>query len=176
MSAIFSAVLFLLTLLTFEAVPANPFPNIGLVLADNASHTFFITSTFSSPAVATYAMSNLDKTTDMWDVSSPSCTSITDVCWWAEDLPAGDRGRWTCLSYNIDGECGSADIDLDFAEIDAGPNDWYDRRKTAVHELGHTIGLGHDAISAMIVGEVPSTLVQWRRYSVHDLGHINASY
>jgi hypothetical protein len=65
---------------------------------------------------------------------------------------------------------------LDYPQLDVGINDWYDRRKTAVHEVGHSVGLGHDAISAMISGEVPSIALVWRRYSPHDIGHLNANY
>jgi hypothetical protein len=52
---------------------------------------------------------------------------------------------------------------------------WHNRRKTAVHELGHSVGLGHDTISAMITGSV-STALQWRRCRSHDIGHINSHY
>ena len=77
--------------------------------------------------------------------------------------------------------CIASDIELDFAELDDGPNDtsdddWEDRRKTAVHEVGHSIGLGHDTISTMRQGEIPDTSLTWRRYSGHDITHINDEY
>lgn len=157
---------------------ADTFPgNYDQALADNATHTFCLTSTFTTdPSVATYAMSVLDDTTQMTDDRIASCTSITDVWWWQSNLPAGTRGQRVCVTYNSAGRCESADIDLDFGELDIGGNDWYDRRKTSVHEVGHSVGANHDSESAMITGEVPSTALQWRRYSSHDVGHINNAY
>lgn len=158
-------------------VAADTFPgNYDSALADSALHTFCLTSTFTTdPSVARYAMDILDATTDMWD-SEQSCAMSTDVWWWQSDLPAGTRGQRSCYSHSSPGICDSSDIDLDFPELDIGTDDWYDRRKTSVHELGHSVGLNHDTESAMISGEIPSTALQWRRYSAHDIGHINAAY
>lgn len=161
---------------------ANPFPNnYDNAVADSSLHTFCTTPGFTTDrTVATYAMSVLDDTTDMTDSDAGGCTNrSTDVWWWEEDLPNTLRGQRRCFSHSSPGPprvCDSSDVKLDYAQLDIGPNDWYDRRKTSVHELGHSVGLGHDTISAMISGEVPSTALQWRRYSAHDIGHINAQY
>ncbi|MBP2338002.1 hypothetical protein JOF41_004180 [Saccharothrix coeruleofusca] len=158
---------------------ANPFPNnYDSAVADGALHDFCTTTGFTTDrSVATYAMATLDDTTDMTDSDLGGCTNLaTDVWWWQEDLPAGLRGQRSCASHSSPGVCDSSDVKLDYAELDIGDNDWYDRRKTSVHELGHSVGLGHDTISAMISGEVPSTDLVWRRYSPHDIGHINAQY
>ena len=157
---------------------ADTFPdNYDKALADNANHTFCLAGSFTTdPSVATYAMNVLDDTTQMYDTRVTDCTSITDVRWRQTNLAGGLRGQRSCNSYNSAGECESADIEMDFPELDIGSNDWYDRRKTAVHELGHSVGANHDTVSAMISGGVPSTALQWRRYSPHDIEHINAAY
>lgn len=158
---------------------ANPFPNnYDSAVADSSLHVFCTTSGFTTDrTIATYAMDVLDSTTDMFDSDSGSCSSSSDdVWWWETNLPGTLRGQRTCFSHSSPGVCDSSDIDLDIAQLDVGSNDWYDRRKTSVHELGHSVGLGHDSISAMISGEIPSTALQWRRYSAHDIGHINAQY
>lgn len=158
---------------------ANPFPNnYDDAVADSFIHTFCTTSGFTTdPSVATYAMNVLDSTTDLIDSDLGGCSSVTtDAWWWEENLPGGLRGQRTCFSHSSPGVCDSSDLKLDFGQLDVGSNDWYDRRKTSVHELGHSVGLGHDSISAMISGEVPSTALVWRRYSDHDIDHLNAQY
>jgi hypothetical protein len=177
------AALFAGLLLALPAVAAaNPFPNTkDLTVADNDVHTYCYTSTFvTDPTVASYAMDVLDSTTDLTDLISsttPNCAYMeTDVWWWETDLPAGTRGSRKCWLESPTGICTSSDVKLDYPELDIGAYDWEDRRKTGVHELGHSIGLGHDTISAMMSGQVPDASLTWRRYSAHDLGHINAYY
>ena len=163
------------------AASANPLPGNGdSTVADNGVHTYCYTSDFSDVTVADYAMGVLDNTTDMSDLfaSPPSdCWYMeTDIWWWEDDQPAGISGLRDCWLESPNGICTSSDIHLDFGEINFGINDWEDRRKTAVHEVGHSVGLGHDSISAMIIGEMPSTSLVWRVFSVHDTADINAAY
>lgn len=131
------------------------------------------------PDVAGYAMRVLRDTTN-FTISKVACGEHTDVVWRAINLPAGIRGRTTCQQRWASGTCDRVWIMLDFPEIDIGTNDWHDRRKTSVHELGHHIGFGHHASAlhqcAMIEGEVPNTDLQWRRWSPHDIDHINSYY
>jgi hypothetical protein len=164
------------------AASANPFPGNGdQTVADNSLHTYCYTTGFTTDqSVAAYAMSVLDSTTDMSDLfATPPATCAymeTDVWWWESDQPGGIRGVRGCWLESPNGICTSSDIHLDYAQLDIGSSDWEDRRKTAVHEVGHSIGLAHDSISAMVSGEIPSTSITWRRYSAHDISHLNAAY
>jgi hypothetical protein len=179
-----SLVAFVVTALVVMQVPAhaNPFPNnADGTFADNGTHTYCYTSGFTTDrTVASYAMSVLGSTTDMNDLfpTTPQFCSFreTDVWWWEMNLPGNLRGQRTCEWESPASICKSSDLRMDFAELDLGDDDWYDRRKTAVHELGHSVGLGHDTISAMRSGEIPDTSLTWRRYSAHDISHINARY
>lgn len=144
-------------------------------LADSAIHTYCFILFEGDQNVAHYAMSVLDSTTDISDLEVEPCEMETDVYWQDLNLPGSLRGQYQCIFYN-DTMCDSADVRLDWDELDKGPNDWEDRRKTAVHEIGHSVGTNHDSISAMITGEIPNTDIQWRRFSSHDINHINNSY
>ena len=174
-------------LLAIPAAANAQFPGNGdSTVADNDLHTYCYTSGFSTDrSVASYAMSVLDSTTDMealFPTSPATCAyEETDVWWWEIDHPAGTRGIRDCRDPNPVTICIASDIELDFDELDDGPNDtsdddWEDRRKTAVHEVGHSIGLGHDTISTMRQGEIPDTSLTWRRYSADDLVDINGHY
>ncbi len=174
----------LFALLLFGSSPLLPAPALadtfpgaaGGIIADNATHTFCFATFPIDQSIATYAMDNLDSQTIMTDFRDSSCTGSTDVWWWEVDLPAGVRGQENCVSFITSTKCDSANAKLDIAEIDIGSNDWYDRRKTSVHELGHSVGLGEGTDDAMILGEVPSTSIQWRSYSAHHVSHINSAY
>lgn len=159
---------------------ADTFPgNYDHRVADDAIHTYCLTSSFAledHKQVAEYAMYYLDETTDMSD-SVQGCLSYTDVWWYDVDLSGTLRGQRVCAKVgDIPSVCDRSNVSLDFPQLDIGTNDWEDRRKTSCHELGHSVGLDHDTVSCMITGEVPSTALQWRRYSTHDVGHINTQY
>lgn len=162
---------------------ATTFPETWL--ADGNFHTYCLTSTFTTaPAVAHNAMSVLDSTTDFTIGQDASCLDGTDIWWWQSDLPAGTRGQASCFAFHADGTCSSNDINIDFPELDLGANDAEDREKTAVHEVGHTIGLGHHSPAAhdcaMRSGDITTFAdplnIKWRRYHAHDIEHINAQY
>jgi hypothetical protein len=160
---------------------ATPYPETWL--PDSGLHTYCFTAGFSSsidPGTGTYAMSILDSTTDMTISNLGACSAnTTDVWWFALDLAGTIRGQAECIFFS-GSVCDSADVRIDFAQIDIGDNDIADRDKTSVHEIGHTIGLGHHSPAshncAMISGEIPSLDIIWRRYDAHDISHINAQF
>lgn len=168
---------------------ANTFPNnydhrvadYDHRVADDSIHTYCLTSTYvleEHKLVPEYAMFTLDDTTDMSD-QAQGCLTATDVWWYKSDLPAGVRGERTCARSVEIGVCDRSNVHLDFVEIDIGGLDWEDRRKTACHELGHSIGLGEEpgTIYCMTQGPVPDAGVSYRRYSPHDItSHINVQY
>jgi hypothetical protein len=154
-----------------------------LILPDSSLHTYCFTTGFSSsrdPGTGSYAMSILDSTTDMTISNLGACSAnTTDVWWFASNLAGTIRGEEQCM-FTSGSRCDSADIRIDFDQIDIGDNDIADRDKTSVHELGHSIGLGHHSPAAhncaMISGEIPSLDIQWRRYHAHDISHINGQF
>lgn len=166
-------------LVTPAPAAADPFPgNADTTLADSATHIYCLTSTFTTdPEGAHYAMIDvLEGTTGMDSLYRGSCTdSSVDVWWWERNLPAGIRGERQCIVYTSASVCNSSDVRMDYDEIDIGTSDAEDRRKTAVHEIGHTLGFGHFTQSdAMRQGEIPDTNVRWRRYCDHHEDHLDS--
>lgn len=154
----------------------QPYPETWL--PDSALHTYCFTRNFADAAAryGGYAMAVLDNTTAMSVADHGVCRDdATDVWWWAMDLPGGIRGDAECVrwSRNI---CDSADIRLDLERIDIGDADDADREKTAVHEVGHTVGLGHHDDCAMSSGDIPSLDLRWRRYSALDVQLIDRQF
>lgn len=159
-----------------------------LFYTDNSTVTYCYTQGFNSfRAVADEGMRILDATTDLTSQlpGTPEFCEFdqTDAWWWSVDFPGSTRGRTTChLVAPWDGTiCQGHDIQMDFPQLDIGSNDPEDRLKTAVHELGHFLGLQHDtpdgAGSAMISGEIPNTNIQYRRWSSHHINqHLNVRY
>ncbi|MCP9968258.1 hypothetical protein [Actinomadura madurae] len=159
---------------------ATPFPETRL--ADNATHTYCIAGGGWSSARRTsvvWGMNRLANTTDMGAKYESACGPHTDVVWKVKNLEGAERGRTRCTRVNGP-KCDSATIWMDFPQLAKGTDDWYDYRKTAVHEIGHTIGFDHHASGshkcAMRSGEVPSRSIVWRSYTAHDRSHINKTY
>jgi hypothetical protein len=163
------------------AAQATPFPETWL--ADSAGHAFCYTSTFNNypehRSRVAWGMDRLDDQTQMTDIQE-GCAGGTDIWFSRADLPAGTRGQAQCQTWLGGNRCDSANVWIDFIELNSGSNDVEDQQKTVVHEIGHTVGLGHHSPSAhncaMISGEIPSTSLTWRSFHSHDVGHINAAY
>jgi hypothetical protein len=150
-------------------------------LADNAIHTYCYTSGFTTDAsVGAYAMAVLGNSTDMDDlfpIDPPFCAFNETDIWFSElNLAPGVRGTRDCWLEDPAGICTSSDIVLDYGEIDNGALDWEDRRHVAVHEVGHSVGLGHGNGGAMTLGPVPDASLQWRTFSAVDIANINSWY
>jgi hypothetical protein len=132
------------TVLVPSPAHAKPFPgNYDNAVADNGVHTYcFVFGFTTDQSVAHYAMDVLNDTTDMSAqfMSTPTwCLFPENDVWWMEaDLAADTRGSRVCALSLVAGVCAGSIVSLDFAELDEGVNDddWEDRRKTAVHELG----------------------------------------
>lgn len=167
-------------LLVPSAAQATPFPETWL--ADGNVHTYCFDASFTAAnrPVGTNAMNVLGNTTDFSVSQDAACIAGSDVKWFQVNLPAGTRGQAQCMAFHPNGTCSTNDVRIDFPEIDIGVNDAQDREKTAVHEVGHTVGLGHHSPAAhdcaMVSGELPSLDIKWRRYHAHDISHINAAY
>lgn len=159
---------------------ADSFPdNYDTRLADSTTHTFCYESSFTtSTTVGKYGMIRLDNSTDMDYFEYSTCANNTDVWWMEADLAPGKRGSRTCAVPESSSRCNRSNITLDFVELDVGANDWHDRRKTALHEVGHSVGLNHDegSTNCMRSGEVPSTAYSYRSFSSHDENHIDTEY
>lgn len=185
------------TLVGVVVVPRPALAIMDILQADDNVHSYCLTSNFTTaPNVAHNAMSVLDTTTEFGITNSGTCSgnrtaSLIDV-WWSEvDLPAGVLGQEQCrvqkggstdpflLPY-----CETADIRFDFPAVDAPTtnNDALDREKNAVHELGHSVGLGHHEtrICAMRSGRVVETTtanrLAERRFEAADITMINDNY
>ena len=168
-----------------QTASATPFPETWL--GDNSTHTYCETAGFptSPESLADYSMAVLDDTTDLTVVDHGTCADpVTDIWWVAEDiLEPGVRGFAQCMQFKTAERCERNEIHIDFAEIDQPPGTpLLDRRKTGVHEVGHTVGLGHHADhltvhrDAMMSGDIPDSGENWRRYGAHDIEHLNANY
>ena len=172
--------------------PSPALATMDILQTDDNSQTYCLTSGFTTqPSLAHNAMAVLDTTTEFATPSAGTCSgarasSTTDVWWIQMDLGTSIRGEEQCMRV-IPGStspfllpyCESADVRIDFAEIDnvGGADDMQDREKTAVHELGHSVGLGHHThVCAMRSGELGGTALTLRRWHASDITMINDNY
>lgn len=137
--------------------------------ADTFDHTYCWGGSFGATALrnaATNAMNNLDTQTLYTDTFTSSCSSLTDVVW-ESSTTISARGDQTCLATNSVGECEQSRLRLNPNQL----TDDINRRKTACHELGHSVGLTHDP-GCMVSGAVS---VATETYTSHHVSHMNAS-
>jgi hypothetical protein len=147
-------------------------------LPDNFTHTYCITvgvNVVLTNAIHA-AMENLDNQTSYSDVffSCPSFPNVADAIW-QQSTTISARGDYLCQRFNSAGLCIQARLRLN-------PNlltDTANRRKTACHEIGHSVGLKHgtDADNnlyndCMKSGPVVADQL-FDQYDSHHVTHIN---
>lgn len=178
-----AAAAFLLAAVLLQPAPAHATEYPETWLPDSKGHAFCLTDSMNTKEkrdIAYWAMDRVGDTTDL-DTFVEPCAAGTDVWWAAKDLGGTLRGWAECVTWNSDrGVCDSADVILDLGRLNRGNDDWYDHRKTAVHEVGHTVGLDHHSPGAhdcaMIRGEIPGRDMKWRSFHAHDIAHINDQF
>lgn len=138
-------------------------------IPDNYRHTWcFATSMDDGPrlrAAALYAMLNLQDQT-RYTAAAESCGAGTDILF-TRSRVINARGEYICLNRRGD-VCYQAAVQLNPDQLHNRLN----RRKTACHEVGHSVGLQHgrDKSDCMISGHITSG---HQRYSCHHIRHAN---
>jgi hypothetical protein len=126
------------------AASADGFPSCAGAgcLPDNFNHWWCYDGSVSVVLASAIrrAMNTLDEQTNYTQINEPDfvCNTTTDVVW-QQNTGISDRGDFWCLDDNSSGRCEQARLRLN-------PNlltDTSNRRKTACHELGHSVGLTH---------------------------------
>jgi hypothetical protein len=174
--------------------PTTNVPGVGAI-PDNFNHTYCFAGdgwTAAWRTVVDSRMQNLDTQTSYFDTFPlpTGCFATTDV-WFDLSSTMSARGDYRCRLWNngVDGVPNSGDDRCEGATIrlnsDAAvlPDD-HQRRKTACHEIGHSVGLAHRLWprtdprpnfwnDCMETGAVePGT--QWERYNDHHIAHANS--
>jgi hypothetical protein len=105
------------------------------------------------------------------------CNTVTDVKWQVTTAVAPNRGDYQCLDWNSANNCEQALLRLNPNLLTNNHN----RRKTACHELGHSVGLAHGRRGAtpeyyddcMVVNAVSTDDASAITYNQHHRTHIN---
>jgi hypothetical protein len=107
----------------------------------------------------------------MSDTRISICVSTTDAVIMVSNTAAtgvGVRGSTVCTKV-ASGRCDSAIIRLNSDLL----TDYTQRRKTACHEIGYTVGMSHDGAygGCMVSGTSSAS-----KYSSHHVAHVNATF
>jgi len=132
---------------------------------DNGLHVYCWGNDFDGDAIRNgvdYAFNNLEDETSMTKNKIPDCQSTTDVIWHTSNDNSID-GSYICQNFAGASRCEQAVARINPANM--GSQD--DRKQTACHETGHSVGLTHAADDCL------SGNSSEQHYSSHHEGHIN---
>jgi hypothetical protein len=172
--------------------PIHSVEGVGAI-PDNFNHTYCFDGagwTQDWRRVVHARMANLDDQTnyfDTWPIDH-QCFPTTDL-WFRLDSTMADRGDYRCRvwAYGSDGptdddRCEGATIRLN-SRAGVLP-DTHQRRKTACHEIGHSVGIAHhDPLDTSLPGYVPGDCMvsgrapagaQYEQYNQHHIEHANS--
>ncbi|WP_162907922.1 hypothetical protein [Allorhizocola rhizosphaerae] len=161
----------------------GPLTDQGCV-PDNFNHWYCydesvgtINQTFRTQIVAAMVYLHDNTSYDQFFEPNGVCNAASDVVWQVTTAVAPNRGDYACLTFNSAGRCEQARLRLN-------PNlltDTHNRRKTACHELGHSVGLAHGQFGAstpefyddcMRTGPV-NTETRFQQLNLHHRTHAN---
>lgn len=109
------------------------------------------------------------------DHHSGGCTPQSDVRWTQEPLGTGVFGAASCIDKNAEGRCDQARAKIHYGAIqDEASNPPAMVRKTACHELGHTVGVQHyDGPGGIIPNPDAGVTQSCMRSGIHDSGSVD---
>lgn len=171
------------TLVMVPPAGATPFPgNSTSTLADNSLHTI-CRSELTEPvsAAVAWASTRIDAT----DMSSSilACTSDTDSVNYDQDYTTFAGHQWHGSGGQVIGLnlCVDQSKGICHQSEDRYDNSWTNgaivnqRRSLALHEIGHSIGFGHEPNFTNTEVMSPS-VNNMTDYSAHEKGHINGAW
>lgn len=123
---------------------ANTFGPPNYYFPDNSGHSFCyeLLPNQNYIQAADHARTHLNNATDMSTSLIGNCDFQTDVWFYAYNSdPSTVWGTWECTALNGAGECETGNATLNRAALDGAGDQ--QKRKTACHEIGHSVGLGH---------------------------------
>lgn len=128
----------------------GPLTDQGCV-PDNFNHWYCydesvgaISQTYRTQIVAAMVWLHDNTSYDQFFEPNGVCNTVSDVVWQVTTAVAPNRGDYACLSFNSAGRCEQARLRLNPNLLTNTAN----RRKTACHELGHSVGLAHGQFGA----------------------------
>lgn len=125
------------------ASPAQGDPDFSEGRPDKGVHSYCFTDGFTSVGTANDTMQRIENQTPA-EVRREGCDNETDVRWSNREIP-GAFGAATCYNRNTSGTCASFTLRLNNSNIETSSHPASQRRKTACHEAGHTLGVSHYA-------------------------------